>query len=179
MWPVTGMAANTSALTRLLVTERARLLRYLGRYLDAASAEDTLQSMYFKVAAVPGEPPILDPKRYLYRLAHNHAVDRGRQEARQRRLAEAAASLLEDADPQDVDDLIQARADLARVAAAARALPEPARSMFRMNRFDGLSQREIASRLGVSTTTVEKHIRRALATLDAARGGGREHVHDG
>jgi hypothetical protein len=60
---------------------------------------------------------------------------------------------------------------LERVRAAAQDLPEPTRTIFRLNRFEGLSQQSIARQLGVSTTTVENHIRRALDALAAARDG--------
>lgn len=166
------MPSNAAVLTSLLVTERERLLRYLGRYLDRATAEDALQSMYFKVIAVAGEPPIADARNYLYRLAHHHAVDQGRSEARRRKLREAAAACLEEEETPDTARVALARDELERVARAARALPEPSKRIFMLNRFEGLTQREIAQLLGVSSTTVEKHIQRALRLLDQARSGG-------
>lgn len=165
---VIAMSGNAGQLITLLVTERSRLLRYLARYLDAPSAEDTLQAMYFRVAAVPDEPPIRNARHYLYRLARNHAIDHGRGEARQRRMCEGVALLMDETGI-DAAAIAGARAELAQVMAAARGLPEPGKSMLRLNRFEGLTQREIAERFGVSTTTVEKHIQRALRRLDAAR----------
>jgi RNA polymerase sigma-70 factor (ECF subfamily) len=41
--------------------------------------------------------------------------------------------------------------------------------VFKRNRFDGRTQREIAEELGISQTAVEKHIRKALARLAAHR----------
>ncbi|MEH6415969.1 RNA polymerase sigma factor [Pseudomonas sp. CGJS7] len=166
------MSSNAALLTSLLVTERERLLRYLRRYLDRAEAEDALQSMYFKVIAVAGEPPILDPRHYLYRLAHHHAVDQGRAEARRRKLREAAAAwLAEDDALPDTARVVLAQSELASIAKAARDLPERSRQIFALNRFEGLTQREIAAQLQVSTTTVEKHIQRVLRLLDQAREG--------
>ncbi|MGO1070468.1 RNA polymerase sigma factor [Lysobacter sp. CA199] len=166
------MSSNAALLTSLLVSERERLLRYLRRYLDRAEAEDALQSMYFKVIAVAGEPPIADARHYLYRLAHHHAVDQGRAEARRRKLRDAAAAWLEDDALPDTARVVLAQDELARIAKAARDLPERSRQIFLLNRFEGLTQREIAQRLEVSTTTVEKHIQRVLRLLDQAREGG-------
>ncbi len=61
--------------------------------------------------------------------------------------------------------------ELQRVLDAAGHLPEPTRTIFRLNRLQGLTQAEIARRLGVSVTTVENHVRTALQRLAWARSG--------
>ena len=64
-----------------------------------------------------------------------------------------------------------AQDELQRVLAAADHLPEPTRTIFRLNRLQGLTQAEIARRRGVSVTTVENHVRAALQRLAWARSG--------
>lgn len=44
-------------------------------------------------------------------------------------------------------------------------LPDQCRKVFRMSRFDGLKQQEIADRLGISIKTVKNHITHALQQL--------------
>jgi len=44
-------------------------------------------------------------------------------------------------------------------------MPEEISTAFRMNRFDGLTYKEIADKLGVSVRTVEVRIGRALSLL--------------
>jgi RNA polymerase sigma-70 factor (ECF subfamily) len=58
---------------------------------------------------------------------------------------------------------------LERIMQALDALPEPTRTIFRLNRFEGMPQREIAGIYNVSTTIIERHIRRALKALDDVR----------
>ncbi|WP_258224046.1 sigma factor-like helix-turn-helix DNA-binding protein, partial [Stenotrophomonas sp. HMWF003] len=58
-----------------------------------------------------------------------------------------------------------------RVLAAAAHLPEPTRTIFRLNRLQGLTQVDVAKRLKVSVTTVENHVRAALQRLAWARNG--------
>ena len=51
------------------------------------------------------------------------------------------------------------------VQKAVDALPDRCREVFRMSRFEGLKNREIAARLGISETAVEKHLARAVGRL--------------
>ncbi len=50
-------------------------------------------------------------------------------------------------------------------------LPPRTQEVFRMSRNEGLKNREIAERLGISVKVVEKHISRALAALRSALAG--------
>ncbi len=52
-----------------------------------------------------------------------------------------------------------------KVGSAALKLPDKCREVFMLSRFDQLSQQEIADRLGISVSTVKKHLTRALASL--------------
>lgn len=52
-----------------------------------------------------------------------------------------------------------------RVHAAIRQLPEECRKVFRLSRFEGKRNEEIAQELGISVNTVKYHIKRALALL--------------
>lgn len=45
------------------------------------------------------------------------------------------------------------------------SLPERCREVFIMSRFNGLKNREIADKMGITLTAVEKHIRKALITF--------------
>ena len=53
------------------------------------------------------------------------------------------------------------------VQKAVDALPDHCREVFRMSRFEGLKNREIAARLGISSA-VEKHLARAVGRLGEA-----------
>jgi len=48
---------------------------------------------------------------------------------------------------------------------AIDSLPEQCRKVFRMSRFEGLKQQEIADRLGISIKTVKNHVTNALQQL--------------
>lgn len=164
------MSTNALSLSDLLVTERPSLLRLLGRMLDPVAAEDAAQTLWLRIQKVEEDPPILNKRAYLFQLAANVAWDHGRELARRRRLqAEADAILWGDETEPSVDRALIAREELARVAEAAGQLGEPTRTIFWLNRIQHIPQRDIARELGVSRTTVEKHMRRAMALLSEAR----------
>ncbi len=167
------MPTNAVALCRLLMVERPSLVRRLARIVGSEpAAEDVAQSLYLQVQRVEDDPPIVNARSFLFRLASNMAIDHLRSEQRQVKVqAEAHALLWAEFETPDPEQIASANSDLARVLKAAATLLEPTRSIFRMHRFDGLRQSEVAERFGVSVTTVEKHVRRALAALRRARDG--------
>jgi RNA polymerase sigma-70 factor (ECF subfamily) len=166
------MPNNATALSRLLLSERPSLLKRLRRILrDDGSAEDVAQSLWFKVRAVDDDPPIANLPAYLHRLAMNAATDALRASSREgaRRDAEIADILWVEDDRPAPDREVIGRDMLERIMQALDALPEPTRTIFRLNRFEGMPQREIAGIYNVSTTIIERHIRRALKALDDVR----------
>ncbi|WCE03602.1 RNA polymerase sigma factor [Pseudoxanthomonas sp. JBR18] len=158
------MSPNAFALVELLISERSSLARFLRRYLDPASTEDTLQNMYLKACAVPGDPPIQDTRGYLYRMAYHHAINRGQSEARERQHLSDSSELAElpglDGEQTGID-----QAQLREIAKTILGLPEPVRRAFVLNRYLGLSDREIAVRMGISKSLVARHVLRATLLI--------------
>lgn len=168
------MPTNAIALSRLLQSERSSLLRLAERIVGSvAAAEDVTQRLWLRIQRVENDPHIANKRAFLFRLASNLAIDHVRSErSRAAVLAEAQAFLWNEIETPNPEQAAISAAELARVLAAAATLPEPTRSIFRLHRFDGLRQSDVAVRYGVSVTTVEKHVRRALAILRDARDQG-------
>lgn len=166
------MPTNSNALSRLLLAERQSLLRQVRRLVGSDGAEDVAQKLWLKVQAVRDDPPILNPRAYLRRLAHNVAVDHVQGDRRQGTVAKRAEMLLWGADHElGPERIVESRETLERIREAIVALPEPTRTILRVTRLEGRTQREAAQQVGVSTTTVENHLRRALAILARVRDG--------
>jgi RNA polymerase sigma-70 factor (ECF subfamily) len=166
------MSTNALALSRLLLSERSTLLRVAERILrDRSAAEDVTQGLWLKVQSVRDDTPIENPNAYLRRLTVNAATDELRAFARRKaRTQEEIEHLLwiEDDSPSQ-DRVVLGRDMIERIGAAVDALPEPTRGIFRLNRYHGMAQREIAEKYQVSTTIVERHVRRALRILSDVR----------
>ncbi|WP_024890435.1 RNA polymerase sigma factor [Luteimonas huabeiensis] len=165
------MSSNAATLTELLIRERPALLRRVQRILGSRSAaEDVVQAVWFKARGADDGTAIDNPRAYLYRLATNLATDHGRESTRRSRLL-AEHYLWGPDEAISAEEQAMAQDELQRVLDAAGHLPEPTRTIFRLNRLQGATQAEIARRLGVSVTTVENHVRAALRRLAWARSG--------
>jgi RNA polymerase sigma-70 factor (ECF subfamily) len=165
------MSSNAVTLTELLIRERSALLRRVQRILGGDSgAEDVIQAVWFKARRVDNSQSIDNPRAYLYRLAINLATDHGRESTRRNRLL-AEHYLWQEDEQISTEEQVMAQDELQRVLDAAGHLPEPTRTIFHLNRLQGLTQADIARRMGVSVTTVENHVRAALQRLAWARSG--------
>jgi len=165
------MTTNASALTEMLIRERPALLRLVQRILgNDGGAEDVIQAIWLKARGVDSGQAIDNPRAYLYRLATNLATDHGRERTRRARLL-AEHYLWGPDEVLSTEEQAMAQDELQRVLAAAEHLPEPTRTIFRLNRLQGMTQADVAKRLKVSVTTVENHVRAALQRLAWARNG--------
>lgn len=168
-----------AGLAGLLAAYRDELHRFLlARTGSAAEAEDVLQDMWVKLADLHAGP-VANGRAYLYRVANNLVLDRVRE--RSRRVArDAAWHGLEYGDPaggrdaaderDDAERTLIAREEAARLASAIANLPEGAGRAFRLHKIEGLSHAEVAARLGISRSGVEKHIALAMRHLRDALG---------
>ncbi len=167
------MPSLAQSLTALLVSEHAVLLRRTTRIVGSVpAAEDVLQRLWLKVQQIE-DVAVRNPRAYLFRLASNLAIDHRRAEAaRQRIQAKAETYLWGPTASASAETSVIDRQALARVLEALEALPDPGRTMFQLNRFEDRRIVDIAALYGVSTTTVENHLRRVLARLRVARESG-------
>lgn len=159
---------------------RKVLLNYLRRSSHSAQlAEDRLHDAVARCLGArtdPGTPEATGA--YLRRAVINGAIDDARAQAARQH---ATALSLDDAAAGTADlaaqaalaalatgagdpaEIVQHRQRLARLGEAMKELPERQRECLVRHRFDGLTQDEVASELGISRRMVVKHLGRALA----------------
>ncbi|SPU49889.1 RNA polymerase sigma factor [Bordetella trematum] len=107
-----------------------------------------------------------NPRAYLFRTAANIAMDWHRARARERDAHARYASLQLPAQECDTLDVACARQTLARLERALRTQPTRSLEIFVMHRHDGYAYRDIAKRLNISTSAVEKHMMRILLACE-------------
>lgn len=133
------------------------LRAYLGRSLAARDdVDDVVQDTYVKLWRSQTTRRVTSPRAFLFTIARNVALD-----LRRRRAVFAAQPITETTpmavleDSPGVVDLVSRRQELALLAEAIRALPQRCQHVFLLRKIQGISQREIAARLGISENTVE------------------------
>jgi RNA polymerase sigma-70 factor, ECF subfamily len=103
--------------------------------------------------------PKLSIKAYLFRMANNLLIDHYRKKQTQTVFQEDNFSYEPSENPFETYDVEEG------VNKALSELPENLRTVFTMNRFDGLKYTEIAESLNVSIKTVESRMSKALKIL--------------
>jgi RNA polymerase sigma-70 factor (ECF subfamily) len=153
-------------------------LRYFAVRLGSpAAAEDVVQEIYLKLAALPADAEVQNNAAFLYRLGSNLMLDRLRQQrrslARDAHWRDAQVSLVEGqevAEDSPADEAVISRQRLQLMLGAIEELPPPVQRAFRLHKLEGLSQAETAQAMGVSRSSVEKYISAALKRLLARLG---------
>jgi RNA polymerase sigma-70 factor (family 1) len=140
------------------------LRRYLTRRLgDNDLAEDIAQDAFSNLLQVPDLAEMENPKAYLYKAATHLALNRLRHHRYQRDYLACQSD-----DEPETSSLFQhlaAERDMAQVQRQLNRLPEKYRRTFLMSRLEHKSYTEIAAEQGLSVSTVEKHIIKALKHL--------------
>ncbi|SNR42699.1 RNA polymerase sigma-70 factor, ECF subfamily [Tistlia consotensis] len=147
------------------------LIRFLARRLSCmTTARDLAHDLYVKLHDLEPPAELRHEKAYLFRMAANLAADHQRSTARRGALlAEVQSFLADSPERRTPEQIVAARQEVEAMRRVVEGLPELSRRIFRLNRFEGRSQREIAALLGVSQTTVENHMRKVLSRLTEAR----------
>ncbi|MFG1477309.1 sigma-70 family RNA polymerase sigma factor [Xanthobacter sp. V4C-4] len=141
------------------------LLRHVVRRIgNPTLARDVVQDTFLRIHASAPAGEVASPTAYLFRVADNLAIDHLRQEAARARFAAPEAEHDTAAAPEpSPEQALDYKQRLDALDAAIAELPPKCRDVFLLHKFDGLSHGEIAARLGISRSMVEKHMMKALA----------------
>lgn len=159
-----------ATLERLYRDEAPGLSRFFRRRLrEGDDAPDMVQEAFLRLAAFMARESVSNPGPYLQRIARNLLFERSRRRSRHQAafhvpLEESSAPGLSPEQGLQIEER-----DVLRIYQLALAeLPEKTRSVFLLHRVEELTYREIGERLGISVPTVQYHLARSLAHIDAA-----------
>lgn len=140
---------------------------YLASRLGCPEAgREAAQDIFMRLLLRPQAAPIENPRGFLLRSARNLAIDLLRAQS-----VRPVIEPIEDHEDTLVDPvsdparIAEARQRLRALAAGIGKLPPKCRDVFFLQRFEGLTQREIAGRLGISVKAVEANLARAMLHL--------------
>jgi RNA polymerase sigma-70 factor (ECF subfamily) len=143
---------------------RAALHRYLIKFTyGAEDIEDLVQETYVRLYALADYRAVESPKALLFRIAHNLAVERARSQKTQ------ATDSMADLEQLGVfstevpaDEQLDSRRRFETFCAAVDRLPPLCRRVFVLRKVFKLTHAEISEVLGVSHSTIEKHVAKGL-----------------
>ncbi|MBL8264844.1 RNA polymerase sigma factor [Steroidobacter sp.] len=143
----------------LLVIKLRKLLRSRGRTRD--DADDLIQEAFLRMERYCREHEVREPEAFLVRAVINLSVDE-RRSAHARHAGTARIETLPLVDPNPLPEkVLAAEQRVQRMKRGLQMLTPRVREVFLMNRLDGFSYPQIAQRLGITESAVEKHIAKA------------------
>jgi RNA polymerase sigma-70 factor (ECF subfamily) len=137
---------------------RARLRRH-GR--SSHEVDDLVHDAFVKFALYVKEKVVEKPEAFLMTTAINLSNDRYRAEARRGEEALVEDEVIMDTAP-SIEDVTLSRERVARLEDCLARLPQRTCQIFLAHRIEGLRYQEIARIHGITTSSVEKHIAKAL-----------------
>ncbi|WDI33236.1 RNA polymerase sigma factor [Hyphococcus flavus] len=162
-----------SAIESAMRQNQQLLIQWLTKKIgDNEAARDVAQAVFMRVWAYSEKTDIENPRALIFKTANNLAINELKQ--RSRFFSRHVSSNDKDgAEPLDQvantapspEKQASLKQDVEIIMAAISSLPERSRKAFMLNRFDGLSYREIADQLDVSESSVEKYMIEALKRL--------------
>lgn len=147
-----------------LQPHEAALRAYLrSQFSSLPDADDVVQETFIRVLQARERGPIESPRGLLFATARNAARDllRRRAVAQTSSIAEIDDSRVFDHAP-GVSEVVSRRQETDLLAAAIAELPPRCREILVLRKFENLSHREIAQRLGIAEHTVEAQLTKAL-----------------
>lgn len=134
-------------------------------------ARDLVQDVLARMLVTEGWSAIASPKGYMLRVMRNMAIDR------MRRAKVIDFRHIVDLDDVEIADeapdqhrIVEDRQMLEEATRAIAALPERCRTVFERCRVQGESPKQIAQELGLSLSTLEKRLARAIYLLTQSLG---------
>jgi RNA polymerase sigma-70 factor (ECF subfamily) len=168
-----------SEILEAFLQNEAAIRRYLARYrANAQDLEDFVQETFLRGFAAEMKSAIKEPKAYLFQIAKSIALEalRKNQRARTSALEDCGGTeLLLDEDQAGAAAWLEGRRKLALFVRAVAELPPQCRTAFLLRRVEGLQYKQIANRMRISVSAVEKHVTAGLLKCSAYL---REHGYD-
>ena len=133
------------------------LRKKVGNAFDAA---DLAQSTFLKVLGAKGLDQLQEPRAYLTTIARNLLINQVRRRAIEQAYLDALAAMPEPVAPPPEVRLMVLET-LVEIDRRLGRLPALAKQAFLLAQLEGLGHGEIAAELGISISTVKRHLAKA------------------
>lgn len=153
-----------SAVSAAFLENHAFLKRFLARFFsDRQDIEDVAQEAFLRAYVAEQQKEIEQPRAYLFRIAKNLALTKLTKKSKNITdyLEESGASVVIEWGAA-ADSEVEAEESLGLYCEAVAALPEKCRQVFLLRKVHGLAHKEIAERMSLSVSSVEKYLFRGV-----------------
>lgn len=172
-WEAAGASASelpgerSQELADIARNHHDALVRFLTvRMGSKEEAKDIAQEAYAKLLALDRPGPISFLAGYLWRIATNLAIDRGRQRGVRERFAGLVSRDDEGLSP-SAEQVVEARQRLATVEQAIGELPPKCLEAFRLRVLNGLPFDQVGREMHMSDRMAKNYVARALEHLQS------------
>lgn len=144
------------------------LRAYLRRaFPSVRDVDDLVQESYLRIWRKHATQPVQSARAFLFQIARRLAIDlvRRRRTARVESVPDLTALPVASPERGGIEAAIL-REELDLLTRALHALPPRCREVMTLRKIEGLSQKEIAARLGLAEGTVQVHIVQGLRRLE-------------
>ncbi len=147
---------------QVYLASRESLRRVVARIAPPSEIEDIVQETYVRICQVKNPQAVVSHKSFIFATARNLALDYQKQSYV--KLVDGIddwsefENIITDASTDSPFKEKVASDEFAEMCEAIRLLPVQCRKVFVLKKVYGYSQKEIAQELGLSQSTIEKHI---------------------
>ena len=164
-----GVKAGQSGVLAAFLANQVSLRGFISRFMITAhEIDDVSQETFLRAYKAEMTTAVDQPKAYLFRTAKNLMLNEFGKKARK------VTDYIEDVgsfdglqDSESLEDNVMAQQRLGIYCEAMASLPEQCRRVMLMKKVYGLPTKEVARRLGISISTVEKHMTKGLKDCNA------------
>lgn len=144
------------------------LSRLQARLRNTAEAQDVASETFLRIVTTPQSMPIKEPRAFLTTIAQRLLFTLWRRRELERAYLEALAQR-QDAVAPSPEERALLLETLETIAQALDGLPLKARQTFLLSQLDGLTYHAIAEQLGISHSTVRRHMAAAFRSIAVAQ----------
>lgn len=162
-------AGPSSAVMAAFLEYNGFLKRFLAGFLPAQQdIEDVVQEAYLRAYIAEQHESIEQPRAFLFRIAKNLALNQLTKKSRQiTDYIEEAGDTVVIETAAAIDEELEAQECLGLYCEAVASLPEKCRQVFLLRKVQGLAHKEIAERMALSVSSVEKYLRQGILACEA------------
>lgn len=148
----------------ILMTRLRKLLRQRGKSGD--EADDVIQEAFLRLQTYRQEHRIHQPEAFLVRTVLNLSVDAKRRRERWGSTAVVDSEVQPLIDPGPTpDEVLASQQRLQHLRNGLESLAARTREVLLLHRIEGFSHAQIAERLGITVSAVEKHVAKGALFL--------------